>query len=80
MSSYSKAGLLQISSTKFSKSACSSRCFPLLTSGGIGFGQENSPLFGFLTVLGLVEWEELDEDDIFFWIQGEWCRGDDGKW
>ena len=35
------------------------------------------PLFGFLTVLGLVglDWEELDDDEFFFWIQGEWQGG-----
>ena len=32
-----------------------------------------APLFGFLTILGLagLDWlEELDDDEIFFWMQG----------
>ena len=36
-------------------------------------GCVKASLFGFLTVLGLVglDWEELDDDEFFFWIQGE---------
>ena len=42
-------------------------------------GRVKAPLFGFLTVLGLVgfdlEEEELDDDEFFFWIRGERRRG-----
>ena len=36
-------------------------------------GCVKAPFFGFLTVLGLVglDWEELDDDEFFFWIRGE---------
>ena len=36
-------------------------------------GREKAPLLGFLTVFGLVglDWEELDDDEFFFWIRGE---------
>ena len=37
-------------------------------------GHVKAPFLGFLTVLGLVglDWEEeFDDDEFFFWIQGE---------
>ena len=37
-------------------------------------GCVKAPLFGFLTILGLVEldWEEgFDDNKFFFWIRGE---------
>ena len=37
-------------------------------------GRVKAPLFGFLTVLGLVglDWEEeFDDDELFFWMRGE---------
>ena len=34
-------------------------------------GHVKAPLFGFLTVLVGLDWEELDDDEFFFWIQGE---------
>ena len=36
-------------------------------------GRVNAPIFGFLTVLGLVglDWEEFDDDELFFWMRGE---------
>ena len=37
-------------------------------------GRVKAPLFGFLTVLGLMglDWEEeLDDDEFFFWMRGE---------
>ena len=37
-------------------------------------GHVKAPLFGFLTILGLLglDWEEeLDDDEFLFWIRGE---------
>ena len=58
--------------------SCSSLCFPFASGEGIGIGRVNTPFLGFLTVLGLVglDWEEeFDDDEFFFWIQGERRRG-----
>ena len=55
-------------------SSCSSLCFPFASGEGIGIGRVKVPLFGFLTVLGLVglDWEEeFDDDEFFFWMRGE---------
>ena len=65
-------GSLQTSSTNLSRSSFSC-CIPLPFGSGMGLG-ENDPIFGFLTILGLVGkdlYEELDDDDDFFWIRGE---------
>ena len=54
--------------------SCSSLCFPFASGEGIGMGHVKAPLLGFLTVLGQVEldWEEeFDNDELFFWMQGE---------
>ena len=53
--------------------SCASLCFPFVSGEGIGMGCAKAPLLGFLTVLGLVglDWEELDDDEFFFWIRGE---------
>ena len=48
--------------------------FSLWFQEGIGIGQVKLPLFGFLTVLGLVgfDWlEEFDVNEFFFWMRGE---------
>ena len=37
-------------------------------------GCVKAPLFGFLTILGLMGWdweEELDDNEFFFWMRGE---------
>ena len=62
-----------MSSANLLSSSCTSFCFPFVSSEGIGIGCVKAPLFGFLTVLGLVrlDWEELDDDEFFFWIRGE---------
>ena len=57
-----------------SSNPCSSLCFPFASGKGIGIGRVKAPLFGFLTVLGLVglDWEEeFDDDKLFFWMRGE---------
>ena len=53
--------------------SCASHCFPFVSGEGMGTGRVKVPLFGFLTVLCLVglDWEELDDDEFFFWIRGE---------
>ena len=51
-----------------------SLCFPFASGKGIGIGRVKVPLFGFLTILGLVglDWEEeFDDDEFFFWMRGE---------
>ena len=67
-------GSWQISSMSLFSSSCSSLCFPFASGEGIGMGRVKAPLFGFLTVLGLVglDWEEeFDDDEFFFWMRGE---------
>ena len=62
-----------MSSASLLSSSCTSFCFPFVSGEGIGMGCVKAPLFGFLTILGLVglDWEELDDDEFFFWIRGE---------
>ena len=62
-----------MSSANLLSNSCASLCFPLVSGEGIGMGCVKAPLFGFLTVLDLVglDWEELDDDEFFFWIRGE---------
>ena len=62
-----------MSSANLLSNSCASLCFPFVSGEGTGMGCVNAPLFGFLTVLGLVglEWEELDDDEFFFWMRGE---------
>ena len=62
-----------MSSANLLSNSCASLCFPLVSGEGIGTGCVKAPLFGFLIVLGLVglEWEELDDDEFFFWMRGE---------
>ena len=62
-----------MSSANLLSSSCTSFCFPFVSGEGIGMGCVKAPLFGFLTVLGLVglDWEELDDDEFFVWIRGE---------
>ena len=63
-----------MSSANLLSNSCASFCFPFVSGEGIGIGCVKAPLFGFLTVLGLVglDWEEeLDDDEFFFWIRGE---------
>ena len=62
-----------MSSASLLSSSCTSFCFPFVSDEGIGMGCVKAPLFGFLTVLGLVglDWEELDDDEFFFWMRGE---------
>ena len=62
-----------MSSANLLSNSCASLCFPFASGEGIGMGCVKAPLFGFLTVLGLVglDWEELDDDEFFFWIQEE---------
>ena len=62
-----------MSSANLLSNSCASLCFPFVSGEGISMGCEKAPLFGFLTVLGLVglDWEELDDDEFFFWIRGE---------
>ena len=62
-----------MSSANLLSNSCVSLCFPFVSGEGIGMGCVKAPLFGFLTVLGLVglDWEELDDDEFFFWIRGE---------
>ena len=66
-----------MSSANLLSNSCVSLCFPFVSGEGIGMGCVKAPLFGFLTVLGLVglDWEELDDDEFFFWIRGEWRGG-----
>ena len=71
-------GSWQISSTSLFSSSCSSLCFPFAFGEGIGMGCVKVPLLGFLTVLGLagLDWEEeFNDDEFFFWMQGERRRG-----
>ena len=62
-----------MSSANLLSSSCASFCFPFVSGEGIGMGCVKAPLFGFLTVLGLVglDWEELDDDEFFFRMRGE---------
>ena len=62
-----------MSSANLLSNSCASLCFPFVSGEGIGMGCVKAPLFGFLTVLGLVglDWEELDDDEFFFWMRGE---------
>ena len=63
-----------MSSANLLSSSCASLCFPFVSGEGIGMGCVKAPLFNFLTVLGLMgfDWEEeFDDDEFFFWIQGE---------
>ena len=63
-----------MSSASLLSNSCTSFCFPFVSGEGTGMGCVKAPLFGFLTVLGLVglDWEEeLDDDEFFFWIRGE---------
>ena len=66
-----------MSSANLLSSSCASLCFPFVSGEGIGMGCVKAPFFGFLTILGLVglDWEELDDDEFFFWIRGEWRGG-----
>ena len=51
--------------------SCSSLCFPFVSGERIGMGRVKAPLFGFLTIFGLVglDWEEEpDDDEFFFWM------------
>ena len=62
-----------MSSASLLSNSCASLCFPFVSGEGMGMGCVKAPLFGFLTVLCLVglDWEELDDDEFFFWIRGE---------
>ena len=62
-----------MSSANLLSNSWASLCFPFVSGEGIGMGCVKAPLFGFLTVLGLVglDWEELDDHEFFFWIRGE---------
>ena len=62
-----------MSSANLLSNSCASLCFPFVSGEGIGTGCVKVPLFGFLTVLGLVglDWEELDDDEFFFWMREE---------
>ena len=62
-----------MSSANLLSSSCTPFCFPFVSGEGIGMGCVKAPLFGFLTVFGLVglDWEELDDDEFFFWMRGE---------
>ena len=62
-----------MSSANLLSNSCASLCFPFVSGEGTGTGRVKAPLFGFLTVLNLVglDWEELDDDEFFFWMQGE---------
>ena len=63
-----------MSSANLLSNSCVSFCFPFASGEGIGMGRVKAPLFGFLTVLGLVgldQEEEFDDCEFFFWMRGE---------